>query len=132
MFWLLMIVTPNWSVTRRVMASLLVPALLAVLYLVLLVPSLPAVLPLLMRPERAAIAELLGAPEGTVVAWVHFLTFDLFVGRWEYLDAQERRLPHWLLAGALILTLLFGPLGLLTYLLLRWLATRSPLPGGKR
>ena len=122
-FWLLMILAPRWRVTETVMGSLAVPALFAGLYVVLLIPALPAVLPLLVRPELAAIGELLGRPEGTVVGWVHFLTFDLFVGRWEYLDARQRRLSPWLLAPALVLTLMFGPLGLLTYLLLRRLAT---------
>jgi hypothetical protein len=124
-FWLLMILTPRWGWTRRIMGSPVVPALFAGLYVVLLVPFLPAVLPLLVRPTLAGVAEFLGRPEATLVGWVHFLTFDLFVGRWQYLDAQQRRLSHWLLAPALVLTLMFGPLGLLTYLLLRWLAVRA-------
>jgi hypothetical protein len=122
-FWLLMILAPCWRWTVRIMGSLVVPVLFAGLYAVLVVPALPDVLPMLLRPDLARIGELLGRPEGTVVGWIHFLTFDLFVGRWEYLDARQRGLSHWLLAPALFLTLMFGPLGLLTYLLLRWLAT---------
>jgi hypothetical protein len=124
-FWLLMVIAPRWGLTRRIMGSLVVPALLAALYIVLVVPALPEFLPLLVHPDLAGLAELLGRPEATVVGWVHFLTFDLFVGRWEYLDAQERRLPHGLLAPALVLTLLLGPMGLLTYLVMRWLASRG-------
>ena len=73
-------------------------------------------LPKLMRPDLATIAALLGTPEAAVVAWVHFLAFDLFAGRWEYLDAQERGVSHWLLGPCLLLTLMLGPLGLLCYL----------------
>jgi len=31
---------------------------------------------------------LFGTGAGTTLAWVHFLAFDLFVGRWIYLDAR--------------------------------------------
>src|SRR5690242_16535002 len=110
-FWLLMILAPRWRWTRRIMGSLVVPALFASLYVVLLVPFLPDILPLFVRPTLPDMAEFLGRPGAAVVAWVHFITFDLFVGRWEYLDAHERRLSHWLLTPALVLTLLFGPLG---------------------
>lgn len=124
-FWALMIFAPGWSVTRRVMESFLAPGVFAVVYAVLVVPALPALLPLLLAPpDLKAIAAALGDPGGgTVLAWVHFLAFDLFVGRWEYLDARQRGLSHWLLAPSLLLTLYFGPLGLLLYLACRWLGT---------
>ncbi|MFQ3592420.1 MAG: abscisic acid-deficient protein Aba4 family protein, partial [Gemmataceae bacterium] len=44
------------------------------------------------------------------------LTFDLFVGRWIYLDSRERGVSVWLTGPCLFLTLMFGPLGLLGYL----------------
>jgi hypothetical protein len=50
---------------------------------------------------------------------VHFLAFDLFVGRWVYLDARERGLSPWLVSPVLVLVLMVGPLGLATYLGLR-------------
>jgi len=52
-------------------------------------------------------------------AWIHYLAFDLWVGTWEAEDAARAGLPHWLLLPALALTLWFGPMGLLLYLLLR-------------
>jgi hypothetical protein len=57
-------------------------------------------------------------------AWAHLLAFDLFAGRWIYLDGGERGLNPWLLAPVLVLTLLFGPLGLAAYLALRQVAGR--------
>jgi hypothetical protein len=62
---------------------------------------------------------MLGSPEGATVAWVHFLAFDLFVGRWIYLDARTRELPWWATSPLLFLTLMLGPIGLLAYLLVR-------------
>ena len=118
-FWALMVAAPRWKVTRRVMPSLwpLVPA--AVLYAALVIPRLAELFPLLARPTLAQIAPLLGSPEGATIGWVHFLAFDLFVGRWIYLDAQARGHRARWTSPVLLLTLLFGPLGLLTYLAAR-------------
>jgi hypothetical protein len=41
------------------------------------------------------------------------------VGIWELSDAERHRLPHVLVIPSLILTFLFGPAGLLLYLLTR-------------
>lgn len=123
-FWALMLLAPRWAVTRRVMESLWVPAGFAALYAALVLPGLPAILPALLRPELDTISQLLGNRDAAVVAWIHFLAFDLFVGQWEYLDAQDRQLPHWFLAPALFLTLMVGPLGLLSYLGLRLLGKK--------
>jgi len=103
-----------------------VPALLALLYAALVLPRVGALLPLLARPELGAIAALLGTPEGATIGWVHFLAFDLFVGRWAYLDSRERGLSPWAMAPVLLLILMFGPLGLLAYLALRAVSGRSP------
>lgn len=115
--WILLIFVPRWSGTRRIVLSGAVPLLLAVAYLVLIVlffgraeggfGSLPDVMKLFTN-EWAVLA-----------GWVHYLAFDLFIGAWEVRDAQSRGLTHWLVIPCLILTFLFGPIGLLLYHLLR-------------
>ncbi len=115
-FWLLMLLAPTWRVTVWVMGSYIAPAVFAAIYVVMIIPGLIDVLPMLVNPKLDAVAALLGDRRAAVIAWVHFLAFDLFVGRWEYLDARERGLTHWLLAPCLFLTLMLGPLGLLCYL----------------
>jgi Domain of unknown function (DUF4281) len=117
--WLLMIIAPRWSPTVAVMRSPLVVLPAALLYVVLIAPALLDVLPALARPELGPIAALLGTPAGATIAWVHFLAFDLFVGRWVYLDAHERGLTAWLVSPVLVLVLMVGPLGLAVYLGLR-------------
>jgi hypothetical protein len=118
-FWLLMIALPGWRVTGRVIASPWIAAPAAALYLVLVLPGLPGVLGAVSSPSLEAIAPMLGTPEGATVAWVHFLVFDLFVGRWVYLDARARGMTPWLTSPLLFLTLMLGPAGLLGYLLAR-------------
>ncbi len=116
-FWFLMIVLPAWSVTRVIIGSIWPFVLLPALYAVLVVPKLPEVLPVLLNPKLANIALFLGTPEAAVVGWIHFLAFDLFVGRWIYLDSRRQGISAWVMAPVLFLTLLFGPCGLLVYLL---------------
>jgi hypothetical protein len=123
-FWFLMILLPHWRWTRRIMASLwtVVPA--ALLYAILVAPNLLALLGDLANPSLGAIAGLLGTPEGATIGWVHFLAFDLFVGRWAYLDSRAHAFTAWLVSPILFVVLMFGPLGLLLYLALRALLLR--------
>jgi hypothetical protein len=128
-FWALAILAPGWRWTARVLGSPWIAAPAALLYAGLLLPQLPAVLPLLLNPAGPQLSDIaagLGTPAGATVAWIHLLAFDLFTGRWIYLDARSRGVAWWLSSPALALTFLFGPFGLLTYLGLRSLAsTRS-------
>jgi Domain of unknown function (DUF4281) len=117
--WLLMILAPRWTFTRRLLASPWVAALPAALYAALVLPRLGDILPAVVWPSLDGIQTLLGTPAGATIAWVHFLAFDLLIGRWIYLDAQERHLSPLLTGPILFFTLLLGPLGFLSYLLLR-------------
>jgi hypothetical protein len=74
------------------------------------------------------IAAILGTPEGAAIAWTHFLALDLFLGRWEYLDSQERRISPLVMTPVLWVTFLAGPLGLLLYLPLRSVLGKRPVP----
>lgn len=118
-FWVMMIAAPRWSWTKRIIGSPWIVAPLALLYTVLIIPQLGSLLGDLLNPSLMNIAAALGTPEGAMVGWVHFLTFDLFVGRWAYLDSQEKKLSPWLMAPVLFLILMMGPLGFLFYLVIR-------------
>lgn len=118
-FWLLMIFLPLWRWTGRIIRSPWVAAPPALLYALLVVPGIAALLSELANPELAQIASLLGTPEGATIAWAHFVTFDLFVGRWVYLDSRQRKITFWLISPVLFFVLMFGPLGFLLYLILR-------------
>jgi hypothetical protein len=127
--WLLLVLFPNRRVTRLAVRNGLLPIVLAVGYAVLLVvfgrdtdggfDSLPAVQSLFAHPYIL------------LAGWVHYLAFDLFVGIWELNDAQRRGLPHLLTIPSLLLTFLFGPAGLLGYLVTRALAARRRDAGSR-
>lgn len=118
-FWLLMIALPHWRWTQRVMRSPLVSAAPALLYAGLVLPRAGELLLALASPSAAGVAALLGTPAGATIGWAHFLAFDLFVGRWAYLDSRERAVSAWLMAPVLLLVLMLGPLGFLIYLAVR-------------
>jgi len=50
-----------------------------------------------------------------LAGWLHYLAFDLLLGRWEAVDARERGITPWLVAPCLLLTFMFGPAGWLLY-----------------
>ena len=124
-FWLLIILLPQWRQTQRIAASPFIVAPAALLYAALVLPALGSLLPLLANPQLDSIAALLGTPAGATIAWAHFLAFDLFAGRWAYLDSRQRGLSAWLVSPVLFLIFMVGPLGLLAYLLARALLRRS-------
>jgi len=125
-FWALMILLPRWRWTTRIMRSPLISAAPAALYAALVLPRLSEIWPAVAQPTLGGVATLLGSPAGATIAWAHFLAFDLFVGRWMYLDSQERRVNAWLMAPVLFLTLMLGPAGFLLYLILRFILALSP------
>lgn len=115
-FWFLMILLPGWSWTRRIIGSPVIVVPPALIYLGLAVPMLGDLLAEVTNPSLAGVQDLVGTPAGTTLLWAHVIAFDLFVGRWIYLDARRRAI-HPLVAGpVLLLTILLGPVGFLVHL----------------
>lgn len=56
-------------------------------------------------------------------AWAHIVGIDLVVGMLIKNDAAKRGMPYWLVVILLLVTIVFAPLGLLLYLLARWIKT---------
>ena len=72
----------------------------------------------------AKVMILLSVPATMLPAWIHFLCFDLWVGTWQAEDAPKSGVPHWLMLPVFFLTVMYGPAGLLTYLVVRLLMSR--------
>ncbi|MGQ0590604.1 MAG: ABA4-like family protein [Sphingosinicella sp.] len=110
-------------------AQLLIPALLALAYLLLLLGGRDA----FAEGGFGSIAEVraLFAHDAALAAgWLHYLAFDLFVGAWIVRDGLGRGLHPLFILPALPLTFLFGPTGLLLYLALRLALGRPPESAG--
>ncbi|WP_035985468.1 ABA4-like family protein [Leptolyngbya sp. KIOST-1] len=117
-FWTLMVLVPNTKLTRTVMGSFLPFVALAGLYLFLFVTSFSNVqgIEALSDPNLSLsdLVAIFAQPHVTATGWVHFLVFDLFVGRWIYWQGQESGV---FTRHSLALCLFAGPLGLLSHLL---------------
>jgi hypothetical protein len=89
----------------------------AAVYLVLILVSLPG--------SEGGFSSLAGVRRlfendyALTAGWAHYLAFDLFVGSWILGNSQKFGISHWLIIPCLFLTFMLGPVGLLTYYLLR-------------
>ena len=113
-FWTLMIVLPNWGITKKVMGSYLLFIPLIGLYVYYLAASFdPELFAALANPSLADIAKFFSLEGPAAAGWMHFLALDLFLGRWIYWQGQEKGI--WTV-HSLVLCLFFGPIGLLSHI----------------
>jgi hypothetical protein len=61
--------------------------------------------------------------------WIHIMAMDMFAGGWMAQDGLERGVPKALLVLLLILTFVFGPSGLLLYIIARFTLRPRPADG---
>lgn len=127
-FWALMILLPRWTWTTRIIGSPQIVLPVVLIYVIVVLGSLGDVLPAVLSPTLEGVRELLGTADGATAGWAHMIAFDLFVGRWAFLDARERRISPLVMAPVLLLTILLGPVGLLVYLLIRLRRPRAVTP----
>ena len=131
--WLLMIFAPKWRGTQWLVRSAIVPAVLAVLYVIGIALLISQNGTGFMREFGSAegVAGLMARPEIAQVAWIHFLVFDQLVGIFIFRDNMHHRyVPILVQSVILFLTFMLGPLGFLSYYAIRW--ARSGSPGGQR
>jgi ascorbate-specific PTS system EIIC-type component UlaA len=121
--WLVLIVAPRWTVTRKVIVSGAVPLLLSAAYLILIVLFFG-------RADGgfdslAGVMRLFTNEWATLAGWIHYLAFDLLVGVWEVKDSERLGISHWLVIPCLVLTFLLGPIGFLLYCVLRFFLSKE-------
>jgi len=123
--WAMLILAPNWSLTHRLVHSMVYPFFLALIYLLGLISTIFFGFGAEDSgfTSIAEVRQIFASDMGLIVAWTHFLAFDLFVGAWEARDAKTRNIRHIYLIPCLLLTFMFGPVGLLLYLIIRKLKT---------
>ena len=120
--WLLLIVLPAWKVTRWIAETAVFPVFISVLYVVGIAPLLMRTGPGIMADFGSAegVTRLLANPDIALVAWIHILAFDQLVGLMIYREnMQHRYVPLPVQSVLLFGTLMFGPIGFLTYYVLR-------------
>jgi hypothetical protein len=116
--WILLAVAPRWRVTRVAIHAGTIPLLLSAAYLVLIVMFFGSAEG--GFGSLADVMKLFTNPWAALAGWIHYLAFDLFVGAWEVRDAERKGVSHWLVIPCLFFTFLFGPIGLLMYMVIRF------------
>ncbi len=119
-FWLLLLVAPRWRGTQLLVHGPAVVLLLTPIYAYMLFGYGPS-------PQNVDMTTLYGvmsaftAPHIVVAGWIHYLIFDLFIGAWETRDALRLHIPQLFVIPCLLATLVVGPVGLLLYLIVRFI-----------
>ncbi|MET0214882.1 MAG: ABA4-like family protein, partial [Vicinamibacterales bacterium] len=120
--WIPLIFFPTWRGTRRLAESAFFPIYIAVLYAFGVGALLMQVGPGFIADFGTAegVARLLARQEIAWIAWLHILAFDQVIGLIIYRENMRRRYVPMLVQSALLfLTLMFGPLGYLAFVLVR-------------
>ena len=115
--WLALVLSPLAPRLAQWVAALVIPALLSVAYTALILvhwSDAPGGF-----DSLANVMALFTDPPVALAGWVHYLAFDLFVGAWITRTARAEAIPHLLILPCLVLAFLFGPAGLLAFLILR-------------
>ena len=122
--WVALAALPRVRWVSEALTALVIPALLAVLYVVIVVARWGS-------PggfsSLTDVATLFSDRWVLLAGWLHYLAFDLLVGSWEARDARGRGVPHLLVLPCLVLTFLFGPAGWLLYRIVRRYAPHADL-----
>lgn len=124
--WFILICLPFWDFGKSIV--LLVITMLSAVYAYLIffgsrfdeghrAPSVKGFLSL------QGVMKLFKNPRATLAGWIHFLAFDLMIGLFIVMDAQQQMISHWFLVPILLFTLMIGPSGLLFYIILRLVLT---------
>lgn len=117
--WAPLLLLPRWRFTP--VLALIAPTVHSALYANVLVHMIKNPTPGLTVDftSLAGIMPGFAIPDGAFAGWLHYCTFDPLVGLAITMDAKRMRVPHLLVVPCLVATALMGPVGFLSYLLLR-------------
>jgi len=124
--WLALAVSLFWPAPRQWLwriTGLALPAVFGVAYVWLIRQGFSE------APEGGfgsleAVRALFASDAALAAGWLHYLAFDLFVGTAIARLGLRAGVPGWLLLPCLALTFLFGPAGLLLFLILKVITGR--------
>jgi hypothetical protein len=124
--WLFLIVVPKRALALHV-AGVFLPLILALMYVYFIATHIRGADG--GFGSLADVATLFQTRELLLAGWIHYLSFDLFIGAWEVRDSQRHEIPHLAVIPCLIMTFMLGPIGLLFYFAIRSAKMRSVAMG---
>lgn len=122
--WILLIIAPKWTWTDKIVHRIWIPGLICASWILIFFLKPVA-------PEGAGIGSLsqfmlyVSSPFSALQIWVQLIVWDLFVGAWVGRDAIRNRIHHGFVIPCLLGVLVFPPLGLFMYFVIRAASRRS-------
>ena len=122
-FWLMLILIPGYRITQILINSIILPLLFAVAYIyiayqiILLNESVADIFKIYLNLDN--LYTLFSSESFLLIFWLHFLIINLFVGSWISRDSIKYNMPKGLVFLPLILIYLMGPVGLVSYWVIR-------------
>lgn len=121
--WLMLLILPDWKYTEKVVFGGVI-TILAALYAYLIAAHIGE------TPEGGfssltEVANLFQNQSLLLAGWIHYLAFDLLTGLFIVHNARLHKINRWVLVPCLLLTFMFGPAGLLLYIIIRLFRTRQ-------
>ncbi len=114
--WVLMWFLPKHDITRKIVGNLKICIFpLIASYFILLLPNMGKVLITLASdmPTPEIVVELFSTEQMIILAWLHFLVMDTFIGRYIWMRMLAAGRPIQISAPVLITCMMLGPIGLL-------------------
>lgn len=116
--WMFLIFAPGWKYTKSLVISGMISLIFAGGYIFLFVSGITD-----SSSDYTTLAGVRAMFQNDALllaGWLHYLSFDLFVGTWIVANSRRYSIKHAYIIPALILTFLTGPIGLLTYFIIRY------------
>lgn len=121
--WIILVAFPFWYQADKFIIGVIV-MLFAIIYTYYIVTNI-SVIDMESFSSLKGVTALFTNPLAVLIGWVHYLAFDLVAGTWIKNNAARYGIPHWLVIPCLLLTFMFGPIGFLLYLLIRFIKTKD-------
>ncbi|HKJ61985.1 MAG TPA: ABA4-like family protein [Hyphomicrobiales bacterium] len=115
--WVALLISPFIPKLADRISGLIIPALLAIAYSGLILVFFGGAEGGFDTLDN--VMKLFTVREAALAGWIHYLAFDLFIGAWEVRTGRADGMPFLLVLPCLPLTFMFGPAGLLLFIVLR-------------
>ncbi len=118
--WIMMWFFPKHDVTKKIVGDVRICAFpLIASYTLLLLPNATDVLVTLgsQMPTPDLVIDLFSSDEMIILAWLHFLVMDTFIGRYIWMRMLAAERPIHVSMPILLMCMMMGPIGLLAGIL---------------
>ena len=118
--WVLMWFLPKQELTHKIVGDVRICVIpLVASYALLLLPNAADVLVTLgsQMPTPEVVVELFASEEMVILAWLHFLVMDTFIGRYIWMRMLAAGRPIQVSMPILVTCMMMGPIGLLAGIL---------------